>query len=305
MQRWCRRWFFKCLRQHHVKNFATAMQLEQRLKESATAFHLECLATERHHSTFALSHKQKTQPTTFFNIWSQIIDLCLMSYSFLCLLHHFFKFNPSPSFLRYSSLYQVCCYRSYTAPKPQDPRLGVGSSWDVSSFGQLEMASWEWNMSKSCWSFKSWRMGMDAYYLRLLLILVGMSRLEWGGAGSFVDMICGNILFEAHGTKTISIHRPSGCFGSSGAHWIWRCSFSLRPCTHKLGSHPVSSPFFSYICSFLIIHVSTYLVVIIYHTAIALAMKGSARESSAGKSFWYSISFAICPSIPVFQTGEV
>lgn len=201
LQRWCRRWFFKCLRQHHVKNFATAMQLEQRLKESATAFHLECLATERHHSTFALSHKQKTQPTTFFNIWSQIIDLCLMSYSFLCLLHHFFKFNPSPSFLRYSSLYQVCCYRSYTAPKPQDPRLGVGSSWDVSSFGQLEMASWEWNMSKSCWSFKSWRMGMDAYYLTLLLILVGMSRLEWGGAGSFVDMICGNILFEAHGPR--------------------------------------------------------------------------------------------------------
>lgn len=113
------------------------------------------------------------------------------------LLHLFFRFNPSPSL----SLYQVCCYRSYTAPKPQDPRLGVGSSWDVSSFGQLEMASWEWNMSKSCWSFKSWRMGMDAYYLTLLLVLVGMSRLEWGGAGSFVDMICGNILFETHGPR--------------------------------------------------------------------------------------------------------
>ena len=32
----------------------------------------------------------------------------------------------------------------------------------------------------------------------LLLVLVGMSRLESGGAGSFVGMICGNILFETH-----------------------------------------------------------------------------------------------------------
>ena len=112
-------YILKCLPPHHVNNFATAMQRGQRLKESATAFHLKSLATERHHSTFALGHKQKTQPIAFFNT-SQIIDLCLISYSLYFLFISFFRFILPHPFCN-SSLYQVCCYRSYTAPKPQDP----------------------------------------------------------------------------------------------------------------------------------------------------------------------------------------
>ena len=294
------------------------MQLEQRLKESATAFFVGVFG-HRKKSIFHLCFESQTKNTTN-HIFQHMKP------------NHWFMFDVLFAFIFFPSLSSVQSFPILSAllivvsgvllPELHGAQTSrsVTWSWDVSSFGQLGIpfgqlccwifqASWEWNMSKCCWSFKSWRMGMDACYLNLFNTSTGIGRNEQAWVRR-CWIFCWHDLWQYPfwntWTKTVSIdNRLSGWFGSSRAHWIWRCSFSLRPCAYKLGSHQVlfpPSPFFSYICSFLITHVSTYLVVIIYHTAIALAIKGSARESSAGKSSWYSISFAICPSIPVFQT---
>lgn len=59
LQRWCKRWF-KCLPQHHVNNFATAMQLEQRLKEPATSFDLLWVTNKKHSQPHFSTYEAKS-----------------------------------------------------------------------------------------------------------------------------------------------------------------------------------------------------------------------------------------------------
>ena len=121
-------------------------------------------------------------------------------------------------------------------------------------FWPLEMASWEWNIVSKLLKFQVLKDG-DGCLLSNTFTDIGRNEQAWvRGCWIFCWHDLWQHPFWSTWTKTISIHRPSGCFGSSGAHWIWRCSFSLRPCAPKLGSHQVllpHPPFFSYICSFL------------------------------------------------------
>ena len=173
-----------CLK-HHVNNFATAMQLEQRLKEPATSFDLLWVTNKKHNQQHFSTYEAKS----LIYVWCLKIP-CISSSSL-------FSVQSFPILIIVSGVLLPELHGAQTSRSATRSWIQLGCE----HFWPLEMASWEWNMSQSCWSFKSWRMGMDAYYLTLLLILVGMSRLEWGGAGSFVDMICGNILFEAHGPR--------------------------------------------------------------------------------------------------------